>query len=198
MALALYTPWRGSEPPWSPELSPGAAFEQATWSDDAERRLSNHQDYCDQQRLAHASAKARRTAHTLHTTDSANGLNLDDFEDGGAVILDAIAMEAIGGKPAQKSMSKTLAAHLALVEASVASGTCGSGLRSPSGNRDWQPGCFWSPQGGQATVQAPRYFFWGGRQLRKLTGRRAARSKPTPQQQTKMFSVRSAQCAGSP
>ena len=39
-------------------------------------------------------------------------------------ILDAIAMEAIGGKPAQRTMSKTLAAHLELVEASVASRTC--------------------------------------------------------------------------
>jgi len=124
MALALHSPWRSSSPPWSPDRTPADAHAQTTWTDDAQRLLSNHQDYYDQQRLAHASAKARRAAHTVHTADSANGLNLDDFEDGGAAILDAIAMEAIGGKPAEKSMSKTLAAHLALVEASVVSRTC--------------------------------------------------------------------------
>ena len=71
VALALHSSWRSSSPPWSSDLAPNAAYEQATWTDNAKRLLANHQDYYDQQRLAHASAKARRAAQTVHTADSA-------------------------------------------------------------------------------------------------------------------------------
>ena len=123
MALALHSPWRHTDPPWSASTSPSDAFAHCDWSATAEGRLDNHQDHYDQQRLAHASAKARRAALLLDAdAPSTNGLSLDDYEDGGAELLDAIAMEAIGGKPASRSMSKTLVAHFALVEAAVDSG----------------------------------------------------------------------------
>ena len=124
MALALHSPWRHDDPPWSDAVSPGDAFAQCAWSATAERRLANHQDYYDQQRLAHASARARRATLLLDdVAPSTNGLNLDDYEDGGAALLDAIALDALGGKPATRNMSKALVAHFDLVEAAVDTGT---------------------------------------------------------------------------
>ena len=125
MALALHSPWRHTAPPWTPTFEPSSAFAQCDWTSLASQRLANHQDYHDQQRLAHASAKARRAALQLDDdAPSTNGLNLDDYEDGGAALLDAIAMEAIGGKPATRATSKVLTTHLELLEAAVESGTC--------------------------------------------------------------------------
>ena len=125
MALALHSPWRHSAPPWTPTIEPSSAFAQCDWTPVARQRLANHQDYHDQQRLAHASAKARRAALQLdNDAPSTNGLNLDDYEDGGAALLDAIAMEAIGGKPATRATSKVLTTHLELLEAAVECGTC--------------------------------------------------------------------------
>ena len=125
MALALHSPWCHDDPPWSDDVSPADAFAQCAWTATATRRLANHQDYYDQQRLAHASARARRATLLLNdVAPSTNGLDLDDCEDGGAALLDAVAMDALGGKPATRGMSKALLAHFEFIEAAVDSGTC--------------------------------------------------------------------------
>jgi hypothetical protein len=125
MALALHSPWRNTAPPWSDSNPPRAAHAACDFSATATRRLANHQDYYDQQRLAHASAKARRAAAVLDgDANPANGLNLDDYLDGGAALLDAIAMAEIGGKPATRAVPKSVVAHFDLVEAAIDSGSC--------------------------------------------------------------------------
>ena len=125
MALALHSPWRMTAPPWSNDHPPDTAFAACAFSATATSRLANHQDHYDQQRLAHASAKARRAAAVLDVDASnANGLNLDDYLDGGAALLDAIAMAEIGGKPATRTVPKNVVAHFDLVEAAIESGSC--------------------------------------------------------------------------
>ena len=125
MALSLHSPWRSTAPPWSVERTPGAAFADCDFSATATSHLANHQDHHDQQRLAHASAKARRAAAVLDVdTSNANGLTLDDCLDGGAALLDAIAMADIGGKPATRTVPKNVVAHFNLVEAAIESKRC--------------------------------------------------------------------------
>ena len=125
IALALHSSWRSTAPPWSEDRPPDAAFAACEFSAIATGRLACHQDYYDQQRLAHASAKARRAAHVLDVDASnANGLNLDDYLDGGAALLDAIAMAEIGGTPASRAVPKNVVAHFDLVEAAIESGNC--------------------------------------------------------------------------
>lgn len=121
--LALYKPHSSRTPPWSVDEPVDAAH--AAWipSPTASIRLSRHQDYYDQQKLARNSAKMRAAVRQTMPESDEQGICYDDFDDGGAEMLDAIALQAIGGAPPTRTMPASLREHMLLVDASVTAGT---------------------------------------------------------------------------
>ena len=122
-SLLLHKPHSATNPPWSPNTSASAEFAAWTPAATAQMRLDRHQDYYDQQKLARNSAQVRKALLTINADQGPQGMCLDDFADGGAEMLDAIALQAIGGKPPARTMPATLRRHLHLVAASVAAKT---------------------------------------------------------------------------
>ena len=121
--LALYKPHSSRAPPWSVDEPVNTAH--AAWipSPTASSRLSRHQDYYDQQKLAKNSAKMRAAVRQTMPQNDEQGICYDDFDDGGAEMLDAVALQAVGGAPPTRSMPASLRDHLMLVDASVTAGT---------------------------------------------------------------------------
>ena len=121
--LALYKPHSSRRPPWSPTNPVHEAHASWVPSAAATVRLSRHQDYHDQRTQARNSAKMRAAVRQSEPDHDQQGMLFDDFDDGGAGLMSAIALEAVGGAPPTRSMPATLRDHLLLVEAAVTAGT---------------------------------------------------------------------------
>ena len=121
--LALHKPHSSTRPPWGDTNPIDDAH--AAWipSATASVRLSRHQDYHDQRTQARNSAKMRAAVQQTVPDHDQQGMLFDDFDDGGAEMMSAMALEAIGGAPPTRSMPATLREHLLMVEAAVTART---------------------------------------------------------------------------